>query len=477
LRQPFSSSDPSSRLADALFLLGLGFFFCLWGIGEGSLASWDEAQYAQVAKEMLRSGDWVNLSYGGSDWYVKPPLAIWATAFFFSLAGVGEFGARVFSGLAGVATVLATYLLGMRLFGRRAALFGAGALLSSTDYLHFSRWGMTDIPHLFFFTAALAFFAAGSGPSACAGFWIMAALAFMTKGPVVVLAFGTALGFALWAGRWDFLKARAFWVGAALAAGIVVPWHLAAYLHNPDLFLKDYVGTHWLGRAATALDGHASGWYFYVRSLINKYHPWVALLPLSLPFVLYRAVKLRDAGSKLLVVWIALVLGFFTFVVQTKLRWYIYPAYPALSLSVGVLLAAWTKERQERWVKAAIGLVLVLHIPFSSVMRHDYSPALKGLAPDVRAMASPEEDVYLYRYHDEPAAVFYFERPVAYADSEGEIDAELARRRRVLVVATEEAFGRDRGLFDSRGFRTLRQTRGLKENLVLLSAAGRDEGV
>ena len=77
-----------NTLEDLLFLLPLSAFFLLFDLGRGALSSWDEAIYATVAKELLHSGRWFFLSYGGSPWVDKPPLAIWATVIFYKLFGV-----------------------------------------------------------------------------------------------------------------------------------------------------------------------------------------------------------------------------------------------------------------------------------------------------------------------------------------------------------------------------------------------------
>ena len=131
------------------FLLFWSLAFCVAGIGKGSLASWDEAYYALVSREIFRTGDWINLRYFDTPFYDKPPLYLWSTSFFYHLFGVSEFSTRLTSALAGVGVILVTYFLGKRLVGPLAALAGAGILLSSSDFLHYARWGTLDVTHLF----------------------------------------------------------------------------------------------------------------------------------------------------------------------------------------------------------------------------------------------------------------------------------------------------------------------------------------
>ena len=118
------SSQKQTKL-DLLFLAPLSLFFLLYRLGSGSLASWDEAIYASVAKEVVQSGDWLRLTLDGSLWFDKPPLAIWMTTVFYKLFGVHEFSARLFSALCGVGAVVTTYFFGRELFNRWTGFVGA----------------------------------------------------------------------------------------------------------------------------------------------------------------------------------------------------------------------------------------------------------------------------------------------------------------------------------------------------------------
>jgi len=96
---------------DLLILTIISAVVLFWNLGAGSLTSWDEAVYAQISREMLQTGDWVNLHLMGKGWSDKPPLYMWATAASFKTFGINEFSARIFSALCGLGTILLIYLL------------------------------------------------------------------------------------------------------------------------------------------------------------------------------------------------------------------------------------------------------------------------------------------------------------------------------------------------------------------------------
>ena len=165
-----------------------------------------------------------------------------------------------------------------------------------------------------------------------------------------------------------------------------------------------------------ALEGHSGTAYYYIRTLVNKYHPWVLLGIVSAPYFLYKSLRQRMPEMVFPTVWIFFILSAIT-LIRTKLGWYILPLYPALSLTVGFFLAKMLDENRRRYAEALFLLVLCLHIPYSHVFRADYSRDLKGIAQNLKKEVPADEILYLYNYHEIPAAAFYLERKSAYLDS------------------------------------------------------------
>jgi len=319
--------------------------------------------------------------------------------------------------------------------------------------------------------AALCFFKAQKNDLWFYAFWTAVGFAFMTKGPIIVVIFVVLFILSTLMGNFFFLRNRHFWWGTIIALFLILPWHLEAYRHNPELFIEDYIKKHWFSRSFSAIEGHASNYYFYIRTLINKYHPWVAFLPFSLAYVLYKAIREKNKkGYLLILVWSLFVLGFFTVLIQTKLAWYILPCYPALSLSVGILLSMRWKETHAILAKLLIGFVLIMHIPFSSVIVQDYSPGVKDIAPFVRQHVPIEEDMHFYEFHEQPAATFYMDRNILYIDSLEELDFWMKKKRPFWLTVPRPLYQALLEKFKKRGFRILTESRVSKDNLVLLQS-------
>jgi 4-amino-4-deoxy-L-arabinose transferase-like glycosyltransferase len=403
-------------LQDFFFLFFLSSFFFLFDLGRGSLASWDEAIYATVAKEIIGSGDWFRLTLGGDAWSDKPPLCIWMTAFFYKLFGVGEFSARLFSALCGIGTVIVTYLFGSKLFGRWVGLWGALVLVSSSHYIHFARFAMMDAPFTFFLTLSLYLFWLGRERNRYLIFsGIAIGLAVMAKGFAAFFIFPIVWIYCLWAGEQEVLGRSSYWIGLMIAALIALPWNIYEMLSHQKLFMTDVVTRHLLARTFTALDGHGGNFYFYIRTVINKYHPWILVGVVSAPFFLWKAIRHRQREFILPSVWMFFILAVVT-LIRTKLHWYILPVYPALSLSVGYFLAKTLKERAQYFVYFLFIIIMIVHIPESHIFDHDYSRLVKGIAPLVKKQLPSDQTLYLYNYHESPAVLFYAQRRSAYLD-------------------------------------------------------------
>ncbi len=431
----FSSQKHTTQ--DLLFLIPLSFFFLLYRLGSGSLASWDEAIYASVAKEILQTGDWFALRLNGEPWLERAPLAVWATALFYQLFGVSEFTARLFSALCGAGCVLTTYVLGRRFFDRWVGFLAALVLLSSSDFLRYSRFGMLDAPFMLFLTWTFLFFWMGQNRNRYLIFsGITLGLAVLTKGYVAFLSFPVIWLYAFFSGRVDVLGRSSYWIGVMIAAAIALPWHLG------QLFLYRSVGPReftWplTVRPFQVLDVPGSQWYYYVRVLVNKFHPWILVGVVTAPWCLFKAAKDREENTIFLSTWI-----FFIFLAVTvfhlKRSWFILPIYPALSVTIAYALSLVFRERRVPFIRVMFLVIMALHIPYSHVFDHDYSRQIKALAVSAEAKVPKGEALVLYNFHESPAVSFYIGRASVMADSPDELAERLRTGFSYLLIKQED---------------------------------------
>lgn len=138
-----------------LIALTLPLFF--YKLGQSSLTSWDEAWYAEVSRNILKSGDWFYLTFNGKPYTDHPFLGFWLEAISFKILGINEFSARFPSALAGFLTLIAVFYLGKELFNRYVSILAALALVSAPWFLYRARTGNLDNLLVLFFILTIYF--------------------------------------------------------------------------------------------------------------------------------------------------------------------------------------------------------------------------------------------------------------------------------------------------------------------------------
>jgi len=103
-------------------------------LGYRHLLRSDEGRYAEIAREMFASGDWVTIRYNDLKYFEKPPLHLWMTAIAYELFGVGDWQARLWVALSGMIATAATMLAARRWFGTRVAMLTGLVLLAAPTW-------------------------------------------------------------------------------------------------------------------------------------------------------------------------------------------------------------------------------------------------------------------------------------------------------------------------------------------------------
>ncbi len=357
IRDLFSQPDALILLVASLIFLG-----CI--ISPPALMDDVDAVQAQIARNMLNSGDWVTAHLDGVRYLEKPPFKYWAIALSYCVFGVHDWAARIPVALAAVLLAWVTMRFGAWAFGKRAGLYAGLALGTSVGLFLFTRVLLPDVILTLAITLALWSFARALDESEARphlwalAMWAALATGLLIKGLVAVaLPAGTAV-FYLWRTRRLFF--RKTWVRLRPAAGIAIfiaialPWHVLATLRNPPYFdftLHSGPGSY-----------HGFFWFYFINEQLLRYlglrYPrdyntvprvyfWLLHLVWLFPWTVYLpAVSKLDfspktrAGSMRLMAfcWIGVVLVFFSF--STTQEYYSMPCYPAIALLIGSALDA-----------------------------------------------------------------------------------------------------------------------------------------
>ena len=315
------------------------------GLGRTPLFQPIEGLTAEVAREMLESGDFFVPHFNYSIYSDKPPLFYWVTLPGLKLFGNTEFGARFGLVMVGIAEIILVFLLGRLLYGSLAGLMGAVALACSIGHIIFTRLMMVDILFSTCVTASFLCFSLGYIEERRRFLWwtlagVCIGMAVLTKGLIGLVFPVFTLGlFTLFTHRWNLLKQKAV-MGALLGFWImVIPWHLYMILQVPG-FAYHYF---WNEQVLRFLDMRQPK--DYIATPLPLY--LVSVLVWALPWSLYFAhiiwgfrhrkkddSKLGLLGRYLPWLWMGSVVGFFS-LTQARLFYYTIPTLPAFALLVG----------------------------------------------------------------------------------------------------------------------------------------------
>lgn len=373
---PWPATRPAGVPALTIGLVVLAFALLWFGtLGVRHLLGPDEGRYAEIAREMLSTGDWVTIRYNGLKYFEKPPFHMWATALSFALFGIGDWQARLCVALAGMVGLGISMLAAARWFGARAGLLAGLVLASAPMWNVAAHFNTLDMTLSGIMACVLACMLLAQHPDATPparrnwmlACWAAMGVAILTKGlvglalPGLVLVVYTCVTRDL--ALWRRLHVPA---GIALMLLVVVPWYWLVAQRNPEFLRFFFIHEHWQRYTSTVHARKGALWYF-VPLLVGGFLPWLGLVPGMVRAVRQRAgvVTVPEARpfqpALMAGLWAAVIFVFFS-LSGSKLPGYILPVFPALAILAGAALDqtsdhAWRRQLRAMLLVGAIGLL------------------------------------------------------------------------------------------------------------------------
>src|SRR5947209_12055165 len=329
----------------------------------------DEARFAQATKQMVESGEYVDIRFQDEVRYKKPVGIYWlqagvvktASALGFPHALTTIWLYRIPSLIGATAAVLLTYWAALAFISRRAAVL-AGLMMASCVLLGIERLlAKTDALLLMTVVAAMGAVGraylwrerrdTGRAWTLAAIFWTALGTGVLLKGPLVVMVVGlAALALILIdrSARWLLtLKPLA---GSVWFALLVLPWFIAIIGRSGDAFLAESVGGDLFSKVFAGQESHGAPPGYYFALFWVSFWPGATLAALATPAV-WRTR--REPAVKFLLAW--LVPSWLVFeLVATKLPHYVLPLYPAIAILIAGVVDARTLSRKPFLVRGTL---------------------------------------------------------------------------------------------------------------------------
>ena len=458
--QPFG--DSLSYRSEWVVILFAAAIFVGCIVSPPSLSDDVDAVQAQIARNMLQSGDWVTAHLDGVPYLEKAPLVYWSIAFSYKIFGAHDWAARIPIALSAVALCWLTAAMGIWAFGKRAGFYAGIIMATCVGLFLFTRILIPDV--MLTLTVALAMWAflrALDEDEPHPRLWAAVLAVNLGLGLLLKSLIGIVFPVAA-AVIYLFLTRQLFsaaawrrihpFSGVVIVLLVAAPWHILATLRNPPYF--DFTLHSGPGQY------HGFLWFFFINEqllrFLNLRYPrdydtvprlyfWLFHLLWLFPWSVYfpPVAKLsfkptdRAGRTRLLALcWAGFVLIFFTF--STTQEYYSMPCYPALALLLGSAMAT-----DSKWIRrgttglslvagcAAAAAIIILALTRGMAAPGDISRALSSHPEAYKLSLGHMEDLML-------ASFAYLRLPLALAAGAlvvGSIGTFKANMQRAALAA------------------------------------------
>ena len=440
----------------ALVICVSAFLIRLISIGLYPLQDTSEARYAEMARLMVETGDWITVWFDYNvPFWGKPPLFIWLSAISFKLFGINEFAARFPSLLVSIGIIGFTLKLALFQMGQSAGRLVLLILPTTAIFLALSGAVLAEPVMLLSITMILAGFWIGwhaENPQQARIwqyiFFIGCAVALLAKGLAALVLAGLPIFFwCLPNGKLVTLWQKFPWIkGTLLTLLIAVPWYIAAEIKTPGFLQYFLIGEHFQRYLDSGWDGDQYGaahiraigtiWLRWLQSGV----PWAPVIA----FLTFKWVRDFAQGNRepisswrvFVLLWLICPLAFFTF--ARNIIWtYALPVAPAAAL----LLADLWKDKWHLWPKrlfATATLTPVLMIVLTVFLMNGGGQKSHKQLMEVVHQQNLDNPGILYLYGAPFSSRFYSSGKATSIDSVQHLQEALSNTGRRYFLATED---------------------------------------
>ncbi len=363
-----STGVMSKQLPWAWLFVLAGIILYIPFIGGVSLFDWDEINFAEISREMMVTGDYLNIHINFQPFFEKPPFFFWLQAACMNIFGVNEFAARLPNALIGIFILVMLFKTGSRWFDKRFGVFWALSYMGSILPALYHKSGIIDPWFNFFIFGGLIAWVEGTRSKQSTKWFLisglLSGLAVLTKGPVGPLLIGlTVLLMQIFSKNKKFLSVRSFLlfvVGNCIIAGV---WFGINLLSNGPDFIMTFLKVQ-VALLTESVAGHKGfpGYHFVVVLL--------GVFPASIFALAGFRKKIAEEKSdpyelRLLMIILAMVVLVLFSLVQSKIVHYSSLTYYPISF-----LSAWAicqfldgKLKWKGWIKI-LGISIAVLICF-----------------------------------------------------------------------------------------------------------------
>ncbi len=352
------------------------------------ITNFDDAFYAQKAKEIYKSGNLWTVTLGGNPSWENPPLPFWLMALAYKLFGVSSFSSVFFSAIFGMGVVILTYKLAEYLYRDSWIAFIASLILIFPGvFIDSSRRAMVDIPLAFFVTLAIfSFLKTNNQKSWYLIFGLAAAGGILSKSVLGIFPLAIIFFHLLFSRQWKEMLNPFLLSGILIALGVGFSWHIVNWFLFGQSFIDSHFGLFIFNRGFGE-NVHRLNIFGYAEDFLRNYWPW-------LPFALFGLFKFfkrgfleKDNNSLLLFLWPTVVFFVLSASKNHTIR-YVLMIFPALSIIVAKTFSDWLSATSKKRLLASMTGVACLTALFVNSTPFEAKVTFSENSKEVRQLAS-----------------------------------------------------------------------------------------
>lgn len=406
------------------FLLSVtGIYFAVYifffRLGVAPLQDWDEAWYAEMTKQMIRTGNLFVLYWNGEVLLDKPPLLIWLNSIAVSLLGFSEFSFRFVPAFTGFLTVLIITFFAYTRWGLISSIFVYFSLILNSLFIWRGRSGNIDSLLTFLFVLCFLLISAKSTfryKYILLG--IVFGLIFLTKLTIVLLPIGIFVLHEFFYKRAEIRnRVKDYGMLALFAIGLPFVWLLGGFLDQGTQFITYYLFNADQGVMTVAFENFKLNYWYHTYYALQRRLFWFFLLGIILLLL-----RIKDRVHFLILLFSISLLVLLSFTKRDN-NWYLLPAIPFWSLTVGYSIFE-IQRRVEKvskrlsFVSAGVLILFILAISYrtftvniSPILNAKHSKSLVQSSLYIRNHSKLYE-VIIRLDESYPSAIFYTDRKV-----------------------------------------------------------------
>ena len=352
------------------------------------ITNFDDAFYAQKAKEIYESGNLWIVTHGGTPSFENPPLPFWLMALAYGIFGVSSFSAVFFSGLFGTGIVVLTYRLADHLYKDSWIAFIASlVLLFPGIFIDSSRRAMVDIPLAFFVTLALfSFIKAKKYKPWYLLFGLATAGGILSKSVLGIFPLSIVFFHLVFSRQWKEIVNPLLVTGVLLSLGLGFSWHLINWMEFGQNFINSHFGVLIFNRGFGE-NVHPYNFLGYAEDFLRNYWPWLPFALIGLYKFRKRGFIEKDENSLLLFLWPTLVFLVMSTSKNHTIR-YVLMIFPALAIIVAKTFSDWLDSRRKDQVISGLAGIVCLTALFVNTSPFQVKVTLGESSKEVRQLAS-----------------------------------------------------------------------------------------